>query len=102
MVARLYDFLCKKNEGGILTWEDFEDSLDDPAIQLYFKAVDLDIAEARNLFLLLDSDGSGAVETGEFVTGCLRLKGDAKAIDLATLMYDTRRWQTGINKTMQE
>jgi len=102
MVARLYEFLSKSHVDGILTWDDFKSSLEDPAIQLYFKTVDLDIGEAHNLFLLLDADQNGCVQTEEFVTGCLRLKGDAKAIDLATLMYDTRRWQMGMTKNLSE
>mmetsp|Transcript_118861 Transcript_118861/g.222189 ORF Transcript_118861/g.222189 Transcript_118861/m.222189 type:complete len:91 (-) Transcript_118861:130-402(-) len=43
------------------------------------------------LFKLLDIDGSGAVGIEEFVIGCMRLKGSAKSIDLATLMYENKR-----------
>jgi len=49
------------------------------------------------LFTLLDTDCAGEVDTEEFVMGCLRLQGTAKAIDLATLMYFNKRisnwWQ---------
>lgn len=102
MVTRLHAFLCRDDETGeaqgVLTWERFEARLDDPEIQLYFKTVDLDISEARGLFQLLDADQSGAVEAEEFVMGCLRLRGQAKAIDLATLMYESRRWHKRISK----
>merc|ERR1719321_1048174 len=58
---------------------------------MYFESVDLDVAEAKGLFKLLDRNGNGVVEAEEFVLGCLRLRGNAKAIDLATLMYENRR-----------
>lgn len=92
MVGRLHEFFCNWGCDGVLTWDDFSQALDDKAIQVYFESVDLDVAEARGLFRLLDSDKSGTVEAEEFVMGCLRLKGEAKAIDLATLMYENRHW----------
>jgi len=92
MVGRLMDFLSGSEHPGYLTWEEFEERLEEPAMQLYFKSVDLDPCEAKGLFVLLDADQSGRVEAEEFIMGCLRLRGTAKAIDLATLMYENRRW----------
>jgi len=43
------------------------------------------------LFKLLDVSDTGAIQVEDFVMGCLRLRGAAKAIDLATLMSETRR-----------
>jgi len=101
MVSRLQNFLCK-TDSGVLTWEDFEARLYDPEIQLYFKTVDLDVSEAQGLFRLLDADNNGTVEAEEFVMGCLRLRGWAKAVDLATLMYETRRWHRRIDRMLKE
>jgi len=33
-------------------------------------------------------DGGGAVEIEEFLMGCLRLRGQARAMDMAKLMFD--------------
>merc|ERR1719517_350810 len=74
-----------------MTWDQFESQLHLPEMELYFKAIDLDVSEARGLFKLLDLDESGTINVDEFVMGCLRLRGPAKAIDMATLMYDTRK-----------
>jgi len=76
---------------GQVTWTEFEKQLDNPQMELYFKAVDLDISEGKGLFKLLDLDENGTISADEFVMGCLRLRGPAKAIDLATLMYENRR-----------
>lgn len=98
MVARLQSFLCRTDDDGVITWEEFEARLDDPEILLYFQTVDLDVSEALGLFRLLDTDNSGTVEAEEFVMGCLRLRGFAKAVDLATLMYENRRWHKKMDR----
>jgi hypothetical protein len=94
MVSRLLEFLsgCPSASEGVLTWEEFQERLGDPAMICYFQSVDLDPNEASSLFKLCDADGNGTVDPEEFVMGCLRLRGGAKAIDLATLMYENRRW----------
>merc|ERR1712224_1178065 len=35
--------------------------------------------------------GSGTVGVDEFVVGCLRLRGEAKSVDVATIMYENKR-----------
>lgn len=76
---------------GHLTLHEFTSHLEDPRMRHTFHALDLDIEEAQNLFELLDMDGSGTVTYDEFVTGCLRLRGGAKSIDVATLLYECRK-----------
>jgi len=101
MVSRLQNFLCHTSDG-VLTWEEFEAHLFDPEIQLYFETVDLDVSEAQGLFRLLDAENNGTVEAEEFVMGCLRLRGWAKAVDLATLMYENRRWHKRIERCQEK
>jgi len=80
-----------KEDTGQVSWTQFERHLQNPQMELYFQAVDLDISEAKGLFRLLDLDENGEISADEFVMGCLRLRGPAKAIDLATLMFENRR-----------
>lgn len=97
------------DQSGEISWDEFQSQLDTPDMQEYFKAVDLDTEEARDLFRLIDVDGSGQIDAEEFVHGCLRLRGPAKAIDLATFMHDykrsTRRWLQhvrGVERSLSE
>lgn len=76
---------------GILTWEEVREHLEDPRVQAYFGEVGIDFVEAEGLFQLLDTDGSGQVPIEEFVLGCMRLKGAAKSIDVATCMYENKK-----------
>merc|ERR1719503_323985 len=68
----------------------FQSQLDKPQMQEAFKAINVDCSEARGLFRLLDLDGSGGVNAEEFLSGCLRLRGPAKALDMALLIREVR------------
>jgi len=79
-----------------LTWARFKRHLDTTYMQGYFRSVDLHPSEAEGLFRLLDPDETGVINAEDFVMGCLRLHGTAKAIDLTALMGEVRwlrrRW----------
>eukprot|EP00913_Durusdinium_trenchii_P001241 g1143.t1 len=57
-------------------------------VQTYFESIDLDIWDAWSFFKLLDLDSGGAIEVEEFLMGCLRLRGNARAMDMAKLCHD--------------
>jgi hypothetical protein len=76
------------NDGsGTLTLDEFERQIQDENILTYLRALDLDIDQVRILLPLLDVDQNGEVDIEEFITGCLRLKGGAKSLDMAILHY---------------
>lgn len=56
-----------------------------------FATLQLDVAQAHALFLLLDVDETNEVDIDEFVGGCMRLKGDAKSIDVNMLLYENEK-----------
>merc|ERR1711972_972244 len=70
---------------------DFEFLISEPSYQSYLSSLDIEHSEARGLFTLLDTDGSGDVTVEEFVAGCLRLKGAATAVDMVTLLYENKK-----------
>merc|ERR1712151_182601 len=77
------------DRSGKISFKEFQRQVHNPIFETYFKVIDLDPSEARGLFDLLDTDGDDEVEAQDFVMGCLRLRGPARAIDLATLTHDT-------------
>lgn len=79
------------DESGTINWMEFQRYLEDPRMKDFFKAIELDITEARGLFKLLDVDESDEVPIDEFVTGCFRLKAANKSLDLASLMHENKR-----------
>merc|ERR1719215_854331 len=79
------------DKSGTLSWDEFRTYLQDRKVKAYFQSMDLDVSQAHVLFELLDSDGSDQVELQEFLDGCMRLKGNAKSIDLNKLILMNRR-----------
>jgi len=75
---------------GKITFAEFEERLKDDELKAYFASIELSVDEAWNLFKLLDTSESYAIDVEEFVTGCLRLRGSAKSVDIAMLMYQSK------------
>jgi hypothetical protein len=71
-----------------ITWNIFKEKMETPDMQEFFKEINVDPSEVQDLFHLLDSDASGSVDAEELVNGCLRLRGQAKALELSLLMHD--------------
>merc|ERR1719464_259278 len=80
-----------KNKSNLLAWDTFEAHMIDENVQALFSTLDLEPSEVFGLFLLLDRDGNGFVDLDEFLSGCLRLKGPAKQVDLALLLMESTR-----------
>jgi len=79
---------------GEITFEELNSHLNDEHVRAHLAALGLQLEEARGLFRLLDTDKSGSLSVEEFLLGCMRLKGTARSIDLATLKYESRKMHT--------
>jgi len=77
-----------EDESGVITYQMFEKGIRSEEVKTYFESIDLDVWDAWTFFKLLDMDSGGAVEIEEFLLGCLRLRGNAKAMDIAKLCHD--------------
>mmetsp|Transcript_71155 Transcript_71155/g.180147 ORF Transcript_71155/g.180147 Transcript_71155/m.180147 type:complete len:312 (-) Transcript_71155:118-1053(-) len=85
--------LCEMFEGQGMTRlsiSAFKQKLFSTEMQAYLESIGVDTREANILYELLDGDGSGSIDYEEFVGGCMRLRGQAKAIDVMYLLYETR------------
>jgi len=74
-----------------ICWETFKKKLDSTDMQEYFRSINVDPSEAHSLFRLLDMNDNNALDASELVNGCLRLRGEAKALELSLLMFETSR-----------
>jgi len=86
---------------GTLSWNEFRRQLLKPKVQRYFRALDLDVSQAHVLFDLLDTDGSGSVSVAEFVDGCVRLRGQARSIDMNRMMCMCERAFYRLNRVVE-
>merc|ERR1711957_943244 len=78
----------------------FYNLLNEEEVILYLAALNVHASEAAGLFCLLDSDCSGRVEIGELVSGLLRLKGGAKAVDMVTLLHENKKLSSKMNELL--
>jgi len=89
--CREFFLAADKNTSGDLTWEEFEEYLQDEKVRAYLATLELDESQAKVLFTLLDVHEENAVSVDEFVQGCAKLRGDAKSIDVNMLLYENQK-----------
>jgi len=79
------------NDGsGVVTISEFERYLAEDRCKMYLDSLDINTQDAWALFKLLDTDKEGTLDLDEFISGCLNLKGSAKAMHFAKLDRDNQ------------
>lgn len=56
----------------------------------FLQSMGIDTEDVMTLFQIIDSDGSGFIDVDEFVTGCMRLHGPAKSLDVAKMGFENQ------------
>eukprot|EP00928_Gymnodinium_smaydae_P010136 TRINITY_DN13805_c3_g1_i1.p1 TRINITY_DN13805_c3_g1~~TRINITY_DN13805_c3_g1_i1.p1 ORF type:complete len:581 (+),score=75.77 TRINITY_DN13805_c3_g1_i1:48-1790(+) len=80
-----------RDDSNSITLQEFEAHFSDEECVAFFASLDIETDMAWEIFRLLDVDEEGTIDIDEFVTGCLRLRGSAKALDVAQLLFANRR-----------
>eukprot|EP00421_Protoceratium_reticulatum_P012495 CAMPEP_0168403028 /NCGR_PEP_ID=MMETSP0228-20121227/23919_1 /TAXON_ID=133427 /ORGANISM="Protoceratium reticulatum, Strain CCCM 535 (=CCMP 1889)" /LENGTH=344 /DNA_ID=CAMNT_0008416621 /DNA_START=181 /DNA_END=1211 /DNA_ORIENTATION=+ len=99
LVNSVHEIFTKVDGGisaGYLTWEDFQAKIGTKAMRNFFKDMDINESEAKGLFCIMDLDGSGTINASEFLSGCLKLRGPAKAIDTAVIIEEVIRLKRSV------
>jgi len=76
---------------GAITLSEMEQFFNDEEVRAMFQSLDLTARDSWTLFKLLDENSNGDINLDEFMDGCLRLRGPAKALDIASVMDESRR-----------
>eukprot|EP00929_Paragymnodinium_shiwhaense_P119381 TRINITY_DN91275_c0_g1_i1.p1 TRINITY_DN91275_c0_g1~~TRINITY_DN91275_c0_g1_i1.p1 ORF type:complete len:708 (-),score=108.70 TRINITY_DN91275_c0_g1_i1:340-2463(-) len=71
-----------EDRSGTVSWAEMEAHFQNVQVQGLFQTLGLSSDDLALLFRLIDDDGSGEVNIDEFLDGCLKLKGEAKSIDV--------------------
>merc|ERR1711879_977938 len=87
--AKLERFFKEADQDGNGTLDrgEFQAMIDNPDIEGWLTIIGLDQHEVMGLFAILDN-GDGMISYQEFVGGCMRLKGSARAIDSVLLLHE--------------
>jgi len=89
---QLYEFfkIIDQDESGSITMDELETVLVQRKSQAYLQSLGINTGDAWTLVKLLDVDNTGNIDLEEFITGCMDLRGEAKAVHVATLAYDQK------------
>merc|ERR1712019_305119 len=80
-----------KDGTGTISKEEMLEHLTSDEIDAYLKTLDVTVSDAQGVFKLLDVTGTGEVNIDEFVLSLMRFQGSARAVDVATLLYEGKR-----------
>ncbi|OLP89086.1 hypothetical protein AK812_SmicGene29504 [Symbiodinium microadriaticum] len=88
-------------EAGILTEKRLAEILANPRVKAYFSTLEIDVQEGAALFHLLDN-GHGEVTLDDFISGIMRCKGAARAIDTFALQNDVKQLDAKLQKLLTQ
>lgn len=89
-----------EDHDGMMNVQELERFLRPPERQAMLHILNVDVAEARALFELMDADKSGVVNLHSFIEAITRLKGTSKGCDTALVLYETRRMMLRLSRFM--
>merc|ERR1712032_446357 len=82
-------FYADKSHDGMLSFEELSGILALPKVHAYFKVLEMDVHEIVTLFNLLDN-GDGYISYDEFIEGIVRLKGQARTMDVIVIKQECK------------
>jgi len=82
--------IIDSDHNGRISLDELQQHLEDDQVQAYLSALEIEPKETWTLFALLDEDGSEEIDLEEFILGCLHLKGNARAVDLAKVSIENK------------
>jgi hypothetical protein len=82
------------DQNGTIAEDEFDSMISSPKVMGQFKALDVNMHQAKSLFNLIDVERTGVIDIDAFIMGCLRLRGTARAADMTTLMYELKRFMS--------
>jgi Ca2+-binding EF-hand superfamily protein len=94
--------IVDEDDSAVITWEELSLSMENRVLEEYLVAMDLSRTNAQDLFRLLDEDQSGEISIEEFVHGCMRLKGIARAADVCQILVDVQELRKELMEVAEE
>jgi hypothetical protein len=81
------------DESGTLSWEEMQRHLTDHSIKAVWTLLGLNTGDLHRLFWYIDEEACGEVQIDEFLEGCMKLRGEAKSIDLHAVLRSVKRME---------
>merc|ERR1740138_1508221 len=84
-ISKVFQALDVNNDGK-LNNDEFQHIVTHPTVKSWLKILEMDLHDTEMIFTLLD-DGDGFVSYNEFIQGAIRLRGQAREIDVVSIMH---------------
>lgn len=83
---------------GLVSYEEFKANIQVPELRAFFSSLEIEIADAELFFYLLSDGGKSSVTLGQFVSGCIRMRGHAQSVDLNDVRCKQERMQNSLTR----
>lgn len=93
--------LIDQDGNGKVSVHEFTAAFEDTRIVAKWRLLDFKPEECKELFQLLDA-GKGEIDTKEFFTGLMKMRGDAQSRDVFKLTKQVKEVQSGIDEIMDK
>jgi len=84
-----------------ISYKELEKFLQDERMQALLLIMELDVGESAHFFDLIDIDGTGEIDIGEFVAGTMKLKGQAANMDIAEVHKSLNTKIVALQKSLE-
>jgi hypothetical protein len=100
-LAAAFGLTGLENANEEVTLETFRAKLEEPGMASYLEKVSIDDEHIDKFYGLVDSDNSHSVTFSELITGCLKLSGPARAVDIALLAQDQKELNSRLERHVE-
>eukprot|EP00931_Biecheleriopsis_adriatica_P110681 TRINITY_DN8497_c0_g1_i2.p1 TRINITY_DN8497_c0_g1~~TRINITY_DN8497_c0_g1_i2.p1 ORF type:complete len:621 (-),score=90.39 TRINITY_DN8497_c0_g1_i2:66-1895(-) len=87
------------NGSALISLQEFENALEEPEMSALLESMNIPTSDAWMLFRMIDFNQDGAIDLDEFVDGCMHLRGNARAIQLAKISMENKIIRQDISET---
>lgn len=95
--------LIDSNHSGHITLDEFRRCMQDERVASFFDIKGLPIHDVEVFFhMLASASGTVEVDIDMFISGCLRMRGQASNIDLLTFQYQNKRFEERMCRQMHQ
>lgn len=101
-VHMLFDTVLGDLHSGGITLQDFKTACKSPAVMRQLKNLKIPAYEAEQVFVLMDTARTGAIEIDRFIEGCLRIRGQPKGKHLLAVQYDVQKVWSKLSEQLDE
>eukprot|EP00811_Abedinium_folium_P000022 NODE_1001_length_2657_cov_7.915810.p1 GENE.NODE_1001_length_2657_cov_7.915810~~NODE_1001_length_2657_cov_7.915810.p1 ORF type:complete len:843 (+),score=232.98 NODE_1001_length_2657_cov_7.915810:68-2596(+) len=90
MIRRMF-FILDADRSGTVSIAELNFLMEEQKLERMFHTIGVPVCEVQNIFNLIDYDGAGEVDIDDFIDGILRVRGEARALDVQVVLSQTKK-----------